>query len=136
MPIQSSTANTSNNPSTDPIDLLINRQGMNSIDTYIQYHHLVADAPHEPLMNETQLAEYIKQKSYNRIHHRIYVSYVNHTTGKTCRTIGPESKCFCGCTFKRHNTDSGNHVMACMNTQCQCQQYQHIPVCRELNPAH
>ncbi|KAJ9470810.1 putative protein-like [Diplonema papillatum] len=58
------------------------------------------------------------------IENDLYVSW-RSVTGNDCCRVGPESRCFCGCPLRAHDTSSRR--VAC--GECRCAGYQYVP-CR------
>ena len=73
------------------------------IDAYQEYNWLVGEADGGSALPQKDYDE-LRRKAV-RIHEegtRLYVYWLNTSTGMECYCVGPDSKCFCGHSYKAH----------------------------------
>lgn len=104
----------------------IDREAQKHLNAYIEYNYSVGqyDKQYSPLEFEN-----FKKNQRKNAKKRVFVSWVNDK-GKTCKNIGPATKCFCDDRFKDHEYMNPNppKKVACKNPACKCKQYSYIPV--------
>jgi hypothetical protein len=55
--------------------------------------------------------------------------YWRNSTGFDCKSVGPESMCFCGHRYKNHNFDNvKTKKINCKTSKCKCPLFNYIPV--------
>lgn len=74
------------------------------VNAYIEYNNIVGNADGGNMMSEEEFAAYKDQVREAR-KNRLYVVWRN-AKGVDCKTMGPQSQCFCGHRFKEHFTDN------------------------------
>ena len=79
----------------------------NCIDSYYTYSKIVGNDDNGKPFTPKQLQFYIQKIAKFRNENRIYCYWVN-PDGLECKSIGPETKCLCGCLFKDHRVDQKN----------------------------
>ena len=78
-------------------------------------------------MSEEEFEAYKKKVAEARKNH-LYVYWVN-AKGYECKAIGPESMCFCGHRYKKHNFDNvQTKKVNCKEKKCKCNLFEYIPV--------
>jgi hypothetical protein len=94
------------------------------IQAYLDYVNIVGADDNGKLMSEKEFEEY-KKKVADKRKNRLYVFWVN-STGFECKTVGPETMCFCNHRYKYHDFDSvKDKKVKCK--KCQCKLFEHVP---------
>jgi Protein FAM221A/B len=107
--------------------LVIGKENEKHIQAYLEYRNIVGDDDGGKLMSEEEFEAYKKKVAEARKNH-LYVYWIN-AKGFECKAIGPESMCFCGHRYKKHNFDNvKTKKVNCKESKCKCVIYEYIPV--------
>lgn len=118
----------------------------NAIDSYFTYTRIVCDDDKGNTFDDLQYKNYIETVAKHRNEHRIYANWclvdidASNEDPKShhlpiimeCKSIGPETKCFCGCRFKNHKTDqiginnTPNPKITVPCENCKCKNFKYI----------
>ena len=95
------------------------------IDSFWEYNRLVGESDGGELLGE---AEYnrLRELARKTKPNRLFVSWRNLSTGMDCYNVGPDSRCFCGHSYKAHKwweTKSKRVGCRCKGCKCACFQY-------------
>ena len=96
------------------------------VDSYWEYRRLVGESDGGTLLSEASYAE-LKQLAARAAKNRLYVTWRNMTSGMDCYCIGPDSRCFCGHSYKAHawyNTESKKVFCRCAD--CRCEGFEYV----------
>ena len=90
------------------------------VDSYWEYRRLVGESDGGELLSEEAYAE-IRKLAAKAARNRLFVSWRNRNTGMDCYMVGPDSRCFCGHSYKAHawyNTESKRVHCRCPDCDC------------------
>ena len=90
------------------------------IDSYWEYNRLVGESDNGELLSEKEYAKLRRLAEESRPN-RLFVFWKCMTTGQECQVIGPDSRCFCGHSYKAHawyNTESKRVHCRCKGCKC------------------
>ena len=96
------------------------------IDSYWNYRRLSARAMVAPCCARRRYTE-LKTLARNAAKNRLYVTWRNTQTGMDCYCIRPDSRCFCGHSYKAHawyNTESKR--VHCRCDGCPCEGFEYV----------
>ena len=103
-------------------EIKFNSKNKADIQAYLDYINIVGTDDNGKLMSEKE------NENYKKINKReyYYVYWIN-SGGFECKTIGPESMCFCNHRYKYHDYNNVNNIkkIKCKNFACKC--YEHMP---------
>ena len=102
------------------------------VQAYIEYERIVGNADGGKMMSEAEFEAY-KNKVREARKNRLYVHWRNMETGADCKSVGPQSHCFCGHRYKDHNFDNvENKQVFCRSKldKCKCKLFCYIPICK------
>ena len=71
------------------------------IQSYYRYNQLVGESDGGSLL-EPAAYQALQQRAAEAATNRLYVSWRCMTTGRDCYNVGPDSRCFCGHSYKAH----------------------------------
>mmetsp|Transcript_14551 Transcript_14551/g.39856 ORF Transcript_14551/g.39856 Transcript_14551/m.39856 type:complete len:477 (-) Transcript_14551:183-1613(-) len=97
------------------------------IDSYMEYNRLVGESDGGVLLGEVEYTE-LRRKAAEAAKNRLFVTWTSLPTGMDCYNIGPDSRCFCGHSYKAHawyNTESKR--VHCRCGGCRCAGFDYIP---------
>lgn len=107
--------------------LVIGKENEKHIQAYLEYRNIVGDDDGGKMMSEEEFEAYKAKVREARMNH-LYVYWVN-AKGFECKAIGPESMCFCGHRYKKHNFDNvKSKKVSCKEKKCKCTMFEYIPV--------
>ena len=107
-----------------PKQLQFTSKNQADIQAYLDYVNIVGADDNGKLMSEQEFEAYKKNVADKR-KNRLYVFWVN-STGFECKTVGPETMCFCNHRYKYHDFDSvKDKKVKCK--KCACQLFEHVP---------
>ena len=108
-----------------PKKISFTNQAQLDIQAYIDYTNIVGADDNGKLMSESEYEQYKKNVSEKR-KNRLYTFWLNSTNFE-CKSIGPESMCFCNHRYKYHDFDSVyDKKVKCK--KCQCKLFSYVPV--------
>lgn len=96
------------------------------VDSYWEYRRLVGESDGGTLLSEEAYAE-LRQLAARAAKNRLYVTWRNTRTGLDCYTVGPDSRCFCGHSYKAHawyNTETRR--VHCRCAGCACEGFEYV----------
>jgi hypothetical protein len=97
------------------------------IQAYIDYKNIVGDDDGGKVMSEKEFEEYKNKVREARKNH-LYV-YWRNSKDFDCKSVGPESMCFCGHRYKNHHFDNvKTKKINCKDPKCKCPLFNYIPV--------
>ena len=107
-----------------PKQLQFSTKNQADIQAYLDYVNIVGADDNGKLMSEQEFEAYKKNVADKR-KNRLYVFWVN-STGFECKTVGPETMCFCNHRYKYHDFDSvKDKKVKCK--KCACKLFEHVP---------
>ena len=92
-----------------------------------QYNRLVGEADGGTLLSEAEYAK-LRALAAKAKANRLFVTWTCAPTGMDCYNVGPDSRCFCGHSYKAHawyNTKSKR--VHCRCPGCKCKGFDYIP---------
>ena len=95
------------------------------IDSYWEYNRLVGEADNGELLSEKEYTK-LKELAAKTSHNRLFVFWKCLATGNECQVIGPDSRCFCGHSYKAHawyNIDTKKVHCRVKGCKCPCFDY-------------
>ena len=108
-----------------PKKISFTNQAQLDIQAYIDYTNIVGADDNGKLMSESEFEEYKKKVSEKR-KNRLYTFWLNSQNFE-CKSIGPESMCFCNHRYKYHDFDSVTEKKVKCK-KCQCKLFSYVPV--------
>ena len=96
------------------------------LQAYLDYYNTVGGDDNGKMMSEKEFEAYLAKVSESRKNH-LYVHWTNEK-GYDCKAIGPDSMCFCGHRFKRHNFDNIKTKKVDCKENCKCPLFEYVPV--------
>lgn len=96
------------------------------IQSYWEYNRLVGESDGGVLLDE-RAYEDIRAKAREAAKNRLFVTWTNRDTGMDCYNVGPDSRCFCGHSYKAHawyNTESKE--VHCRCPGCKCRGFDYV----------
>jgi hypothetical protein len=110
---------------SQPKKIAFTSQAQRDIQAYIDYTNIVGADDNGKLMSEAEFEEYKKKVSEKR-KNRLYTFWINSKNFE-CKSIGPESMCFCNHRYKYHDFDSViDKKVKCK--KCSCKLFSYVPV--------
>ena len=106
-------------------NIKFNLKNKADIQAYLDYINIVGNDDNGKLMSEKEYENYKKNMKNVKKEH-FYVYWIN-STGFECKTIGPESMCFCNHRYKYHDYNNVNNNKRIKCKKCPCKCYEHIP---------
>lgn len=105
------------------------RNAKRHIDSYREYRQIVGHSYGGRLF-DTAAHESLRQCAADP-RRRLWVHWVEESSGFECKAIGPGSLCFCGHAYHEHTWDeySETKQLSCKIQGCTCKAYSYIPVC-------
>jgi len=86
---------------------------------------LVGESDNGVLLSETEYRK-LQQLAVKASKNRLFVVWRNTRTGMDCYNVGPDSRCFCGHSYKAHawyNTDTKKVHCRCQGCKCKLFRY-------------
>lgn len=99
--------------------------GADHVDSYWEYRRLVGESDGGNLLGEAEYAE-LRKLAAAAARNRLYVTWRNGD-GLDCYTVGPDTRCFCGHSYKAHawyNTESKKVHCRCKG--CACEGFEYV----------
>eukprot|EP01006_Ploeotia_vitrea_P029182 TRINITY_DN61767_c0_g1_i1.p1 TRINITY_DN61767_c0_g1~~TRINITY_DN61767_c0_g1_i1.p1 ORF type:complete len:303 (-),score=21.72 TRINITY_DN61767_c0_g1_i1:187-1095(-) len=96
------------------------------IDAYWEYNRLVGESDGGKLLGE-QAYQQLLNKAKEAAPNRLFVYWRCIPTGMDCYCVGPDSRCFCGHSYKAHawyNTDTKK--VSCRCEGCKCKGFNYM----------
>lgn len=108
----------------NPKEMKFTSKNQADIQAYIDYVNIVGADDNGKLMSEKEYEAYKKNVAEKR-KNRLYVFWVNSKNFE-CKTVGPETMCFCNHRYKYHDFDSvKDKKVKCK--KCACKLFEHVP---------
>ena len=96
------------------------------VDSYWEYNRLVGESDDGELLDEQQYAE-LKRLAAEAAPNRLFVSWRNRLTGMDCYMVGPDSRCFCGHSYKAHAWyNTATKRVHCRCPGCECEGFDYV----------
>lgn len=95
------------------------------IQSYWEYNRLVGESDGGELLDARAYAE-VRRRAREAAKNRLFVTWTNLKTGMDCYNVGPDSRCFCGHSYKAHawwETESKRVRCRCPGCRCACFDY-------------
>ena len=89
-------------------EIKFNSKNKADIQAYLDYINIVGTDDNGKLMSEKEFENY-KKNLKNKKREHFYVYWIN-SGGFECKTIGPESMCFCNHRYKYHDYNNVNNI--------------------------
>lgn len=98
-----------------------------AVQAYIEYHNIVGNADGGKLLSEQEYEQFKRNVAQQRAK-RLFVYWTNQN-GIECKTVGPDSRCFCNHKYRDHHTESlDKKIVVCKTPKCPCKKFNYVPV--------
>ncbi|KAL0205958.1 hypothetical protein P9112_001265 [Eukaryota sp. TZLM1-RC] len=105
--------------------LVLNQAALAHIDAYSEYLNIVGEDPSAPLLSEEEFQKR-KKEAIDNAKNRVFCFWVN-SQGLECRTVGPSTKCVCGCRYRVHAPLTKDKPSSCRTRGCGCRNFEVLP---------
>eukprot|EP00930_Biecheleria_cincta_P103206 TRINITY_DN95150_c0_g1_i1.p1 TRINITY_DN95150_c0_g1~~TRINITY_DN95150_c0_g1_i1.p1 ORF type:complete len:409 (-),score=62.13 TRINITY_DN95150_c0_g1_i1:415-1641(-) len=104
------------------------RDAIKHVDAYFEYRQLVGDSDDGKLLGEKEY-EALREKAADPSR-RLWVYWVESSSGLECKAVGPASMCFCGHRYKEHAWAEypETNKLGCKMRGCACSAFTYVPV--------
>ena len=95
------------------------------VDSYWEYRRLVGESDGGELLSDEAYAE-LRRLAAAAAPNRLFVSWRN-SAGTDCYMVGPDSRCFCGHSYKAHAWyDTESKRVHCRCPGCECAGFEYV----------
>lgn len=100
-----------------------------ALGSYMLYNRLVGESDGGDLLPPEDFVK-LKELAKRTAPNRLFVSWTTkeaHAAGHDCYLVGPDSRCFCGHSYKAHAWwDTKQKRVACRCPDCECKGFQYV----------